>query len=696
MALLQRFGLKKTQPKPMMAEVAPSEALHSFGGYFKEFTNPDAVLKYESAGKNYDLYYNMMRDDGYLSALLHTRFHTAASLDWTVLPHDENDANAVKQAEFITAVLERFKRFPEAQRDLLYGIYLGFMPGEIMWEFIPTGPYAGMIGVADIIARHNNRFKFDASGNLLYVPPNQYQGSEVPPYKFVVLKHRAIGENPYGMPLAQPLYWMVLFKKFALRWGNVALEKFGMPTVWAKFKGTLNDTERAKLEERLASIQAETNIATNDTIDLSLLDAKVGGKEAAHWTASHFWNEQMTVTILGQTLTTGEGARSGSLALGQVHGDVRDDYLQADARSVMLSIDRDVVRPLVDFNFPPNIVTGYPSFVIHYEPPSDLDLLSQIIERLVAKGMPIPISYIRDQFTIPEPEAGEPILTPPQAFPASPGSPADEPPSDDSGDRQNHSALPVIHTHDDGSVHLAATGTWKTPPEGTAQYVLGASIKVEEKFRRILRRIYGNLEEQIIHDFVNSETPEKILDAIDDIVVQYYENELSGAMPSVIEESIRQTAKDLAAKLSMTFNKKLFSKLTKGYLQKRGYEKGAMKELGDTLRQVLSDNIGNILESGGSIDDMATAIRESISSLGQAKAEQIAISETQMASNWSALEMGRRSPLDMEAWFVGDTESCDVCYEWSGRNPWTIADAQNDLYPHPGCRCHWILTPKEK
>jgi phage gp29-like protein len=63
---------------------------------------------------------------------------------------------------------------------------------------------------------------------------------------------------------------------------------------------------------------------------------------------------------LGQTLTT-ETSDTGAYALGRVHNEVRMDIVKADADALCEALNRQAVRWICDFNFPPRMLkNGYP------------------------------------------------------------------------------------------------------------------------------------------------------------------------------------------------------------------------------------------------------------------------------------------------------------------------------------------------
>jgi phage gp29-like protein len=116
----------------------------------------------------------------------------------------------------------------------------------------------------------------------------------------------------------------------------------------------------------------------------------------------------VTLAVLGQTLTSGQTrGGGGSMALGQVHNMVRLDLLKADARQLAFTLNRDLVRPLIDLNRGPR--TRYPKLRVHVEEPEDLALLADSLAKLVPLGLKVEQSVVRDRFGFPDPPEGKDV-----------------------------------------------------------------------------------------------------------------------------------------------------------------------------------------------------------------------------------------------------------------------------------------------
>ncbi|MDA2917755.1 DUF935 domain-containing protein, partial [Nitrospinae bacterium AH_259_B05_G02_I21] len=81
-----------------------------------------------------------------------------------------------------------------------------------------------------------------------------------------------------------------------------------------------------------------------------LLEATRQGSVETYQAFCEYIDSQIAKAILGQTLTSGEG-RHGTQALGTIHAEVRQDILEADSRALQTTINDQLIRWLVYFNF---------------------------------------------------------------------------------------------------------------------------------------------------------------------------------------------------------------------------------------------------------------------------------------------------------------------------------------------------------
>jgi phage gp29-like protein len=395
--------------RPYTREVATAEKdIDIFSGWTGRLENPDVVLRLESGGQGVKIYEELERDWQVFS-MLQTRALALQACEWQVEPASDRRAEQ-KIADFVFSVLKE-ANFDKASVDLSQALLTGYKPLEIMWDVSE-----GDVFISEFRGRRPSRFVFDLDYKLrLLTFQNMTDGEPVPSRKFVTWSSGGHDHNPYGQGLGYNLYWPVWFKKNGIRFWMVFAEKFGSPTVVGKYPPGTSPEDKATLLDAIKAIQQQTGIRIPETMALELLEAKRTGIDTYEQLCEYF-DRGIAKVVLGQTLTT-EPGKSGSLALGKVHDLVRRDILKADADSMCETINRTVVRWIVDYNFPAPGRDAYPKVWRRTEPEKDLKALADRDKVLIVDmgmGKRIPETYISDTYNIPLAEEGEATIDAPQ------------------------------------------------------------------------------------------------------------------------------------------------------------------------------------------------------------------------------------------------------------------------------------------
>ncbi|MGH7917828.1 MAG: phage portal protein family protein, partial [Candidatus Binataceae bacterium] len=114
--------------------------------------------------------------------------------------------------------------------------------------------------------------------------------------------------------------------------------------------------------------------------------------------------------MLGQTLSTQLPRGAGSRAAAEVHDAVRRDIATDDARRLCGTLNRDLIRPLIDLNR--GVRARYPKITIGFPDEEDLNVLSTALQPLIDRGLRVSEKEIRDKFGLREPQPGEEVLHP--------------------------------------------------------------------------------------------------------------------------------------------------------------------------------------------------------------------------------------------------------------------------------------------
>jgi len=398
------------QQKPELNEIAAVEKDIFMDYIGKTLLNPDKVLKSESGGKGIELYSDLLRD-AKVGSTLQTRRLAVTGKEWEVIPASDKPQD-VKIADYVREVLKAIN-LDAYRRAALSGLVLGFKPCEIMWDYSE-----GDIFISTIIPRASRRFVFDLKNNLrLITLSNMVEGEEVPEKKFQIFTNPSDDGTPYGDGLGRILYWPVWFKKNAIKFWMIFADKFGSPTAIGKYPaGTTKDQQDALLGA-LEAIQQESAIKIPNTMVIELLEAARQGSVNTYESLCNFMDRQIAQVMLGHTGTS--ESTPGKLGGEDAANEVREDYIKSDADLLCESENNQMIRWIVDYNFPGVPRNAYPKVWIRTEPEEDLKSLAERDKILAVDiGVPIGEKYFYDTYGIPSPEEGEKVVIParPESF----------------------------------------------------------------------------------------------------------------------------------------------------------------------------------------------------------------------------------------------------------------------------------------
>ncbi|CAA0086947.1 Uncharacterised protein [Starkeya nomas] len=287
--------------------------------------------------------YDEVRRDGHALAVLNKRTMKVISRPWEVLPASKRAVDR-KAADVVERQLKRIG-FDRLCRDLLGATLYGYSVAEIEWA---VG--GGEVFPARVVPHQRARFVFDRDWRpRLLTRENSFEGEELPERKFIVHRHDADGSDPYGRGLGRVLFWHVLFKREGVGFWSHFLEKYASPTPVAKYPfGTPPDQQDKLLNHLLDLVQKGALVVPIGT-DVEFLEAaRSGAATYEEW--CRFWDEQTSVAVLGETLSTnqqGQGARAAS----ETHSEESSGLADADADLLSATI-ADLSRWITEFNVP--------------------------------------------------------------------------------------------------------------------------------------------------------------------------------------------------------------------------------------------------------------------------------------------------------------------------------------------------------
>jgi len=398
--------------RPDTREIAVAQVTDKYSEYPSNGLTPvrlAEIFKEADAGdilRQAELFEEMEEKDPHLFSQLQTRKNAVTGLDFEIIPFDSDDERDKEIAEFVEAQINGIEGLEEIMLDLLDAVGKGFSVSEIMWAYDE-----GHVVVGDIRFRHQKRFFWDTEDKFKVRTDEAPEGIELPKNKFILHRYKARSGHPSRAGVLRVVAWMYLFKNYTLKDWVAFCEVYGMPLRLGKYQPGASEDDKRALMQALAQIGADAAGIFPDGTTIDFVNTEKASSTDLYERLARYCDEQISKAILGQTLTSDSGG--GSYAQSKTHNDVRHDLTVADCKALAATLRRDLIRPLVLFNFGEDKRIPYIRF--DAEESEDLEQTANIIGTLIEKvGLKVPTSYIYKKFSIPKPEGDEEIAQPPQ------------------------------------------------------------------------------------------------------------------------------------------------------------------------------------------------------------------------------------------------------------------------------------------
>ena len=342
------------------------------------------------------------RDLHYLS-VLGTRKRQVSQLEITVEAASDAPIDQAK-AETIRGWLKRDTLEAELF-DILDAVGKGFSFAEIVWETPGAGPWLPR----QLIWRDPRWFEFDRIDGATPLLRGQGAPAPLPPYKFVAHVHPAKSGLAVRGGLAKAVAWAFLFKSFSLKdWVEFA-DVYGFPIRVGKYQPGATPDDINTLLRAVSQISRDAAAVVPSSMEMEFTTSAAASGPDTFRQLCEYLDRQISKAVLGQTATTdSEGGGLGGS--GREHNDVRGDIERADAKLLAATLNRDLVKPVIDLNY--GAGGPYPAIRIGRPEAKDLDAFLSAVERFVAMGGTVAKSVVRDEIGLPDPAPGEQLLVP--------------------------------------------------------------------------------------------------------------------------------------------------------------------------------------------------------------------------------------------------------------------------------------------
>lgn len=351
----------------------------------------------------FELAEEMEEKDLHYLSVLGTRKRAVAQLPMTVEPADES-AQAKEHAKVIEEWLDRDTLETELV-DILDAVGKAVSYTEIIWD------HGALWLPRQLKWRHPQWFEFDRIDGE--TPMLRGEGGQLVPLeygKFICHVHTAKSGIPVRGGLARAVTWGWMFKNYSVKDWMSFLEMYGQPIRTGRFDPGASEGDIRKLMRAVAQIGTDAAAVFPRTMDIEFIDGKTGAAPAELWGSfAGYIDDQVSKAVVGQTSSS--DAKAGGLGSGQadLHGEVREDIARADGKLLAATLNRDLVRPIIDLNFGPQ--AKYPRIKIEKPDAVDVKALVDSAERLAKLGADIDAEAVREQAGLPGPKtAGAKVL----------------------------------------------------------------------------------------------------------------------------------------------------------------------------------------------------------------------------------------------------------------------------------------------
>ncbi len=409
----KELKFNKMQDKPILdREIAAVSIRDRYSTYPTSGLTPGKLARifkeadYGDISRQSELFEEMEEKDPHLFSVLQTRKNSVLGLDWEIIPFSD-DREDIRIVDFIRKALE-FEGLEENILDLLDAISKGFAVNEIMWEIKNN-----QVWIKELKWRHQKKFSYDEQNNLkVHTEENPGLGEELLPNKFVVHKYKARSGHPSRAGILRVVAWMYLFKNYSIKdWVSFA-EIYGMPLRLGKYDKGATPEDKASLIDAISSLGSDAGGIISKNMEIEFISA-IRGSSDVYKTLVNFCNAEMSKAVLGQTLTTEVGDK-GSYAASKTHNEVRQDLKEADCKALAETIRKDIIRPLVLFNFGPSAEERLPWIKYHFEESEDLKAAAETYSVLIGDiGLPVAEEHLYEKFGVPKPKQKERLVIPP-------------------------------------------------------------------------------------------------------------------------------------------------------------------------------------------------------------------------------------------------------------------------------------------
>ena len=234
-------------------------------------------------------------------------------------------------------------------------------------------------------------------------------GVPLPPHKFIIHRPKLKSGLPHRGGLARLVAFSYVCKLYGLKDWLSFLEVYGMPLRLGKYGPAASDEDRQVLKQAVSNIGSDAAAILPESMQIEFQQVAQSSNSESFLHLVEWIDKQVAKAVLGQTATT-EGT-PGRLGNDNAQAEVRQDLIAADAKQLAQTLNRDLVKTVIDINYGPQ--KAYPRIVMALPEEDDLALLADNLAKLVPLGLQVSAQEVRQKLGLSTPDKDAEILQAP-------------------------------------------------------------------------------------------------------------------------------------------------------------------------------------------------------------------------------------------------------------------------------------------
>ena len=337
-------GVKGWLGKTIATTDTDPERFFSAMGYLP---NPDPILR--QMGKADEVYRSIMMDAHVIGEIRSIR-GSFRSHEYRLEVGVEDDAKAQAALELCQAWMDsappnKVADWLEVMWQMCSCIFTGYTAHELVWNYNARGQLVPV----EVVDRPGRRIRFDGQANPLLVSRGTLFGAPVEPYQFVISRHMATNDNPYGSALLSSCFWPWTFKTGGWRYFVKYCERHGLPWPVGRYPQGTGEKEQDDLADALASMVESGYLVVQEGTGIELLVPQGGSGAAPQQQLITLANREMSKALTSQAMI-GEALEVGSRAAADT-AQVRQNSVHDSDRDIAAASMSQIFRWITLFNF---------------------------------------------------------------------------------------------------------------------------------------------------------------------------------------------------------------------------------------------------------------------------------------------------------------------------------------------------------